>query len=268
MLFERAIASADPDVVIGFEGERVPLRDGEREVTWEEVEGWTDWVSYGPPSREEFSQVFPRPPSPDGGPKDLAAALTAEVGGRETLGSLLAGFDVDWEAPEISRNVSVVSRRIGDRVVEVVSVRLTSFDEIAHKLSSEWNVHVLHQAGADGSRLIELSPESTEARVLDLIPLDSVGRDILLRIQPGGLIRTTDGGATWHDFNLGQGAVESALEVETVVVSNDPPVVYVLAYDYDDEAGRGDSRLFHLQRRDWIARWRAGLITLLGETPD
>ena len=74
-----------------------------------------------------------------------AATLEGIAGAVE--GKVVVDVTVPLVPPKVARQVVVTSRRIGDDLVEVVSVHVTSFDEMAGTARIEDSVHVLRLPG-------------------------------------------------------------------------------------------------------------------------
>jgi hypothetical protein len=98
-------------------------------------------------------------------------------------------------------------------------------------------------------------------RVLSLQALNSDGSEAILLTNSEGLFRTLDAGQTWEDVNFGEASFIEGDKLK-IIVTRSPSFVYVLV-DRNQTFSEGENPLFSLKHRNWIERWKAGLVDLL-----
>ena len=98
-------------------------------------------------------------------------------------------------------------------------------------------------------------------RVLSVQALNEDGSEAILLTNSEGFFRTLDGGLTWEDVNFGEASFIEGEKLK-IIVTQSPSFIYVLA-DRNQTFSEGENPLFSLKKRNWLERWRAGLVNLL-----
>jgi hypothetical protein len=105
-------------------------------------------------------------------------------------------------------------------------------------------------------------PASDRTQILDIAPVHAKRKIALIVTEDEGLFRTTDGGGSWHNLNIGRDAFLRARQIKVIVAPG--PTVYALSI-LSNEPEAGLNPLFLLRRRSWSDRWRLGVAEWLSD---
>jgi hypothetical protein len=217
---------------------------------WERIVKNEEWITYTKPETEGLGFYY----TDNLGPIEFAAGLPG-VGDERALANVLNkldrwGRDTLLDVSRISTNTS--KGRLDALKLEwylpPVGSGGNEFDE------TDWVVRF----GESGQwKRVQLPDDNVEGLWL----LEEDDRSVLLLTAENGFFRTWDGGISWEEANYDETGFVDGKKVKTLVVDGASATFALI--DRNTNADGGENPLFRLQQRNWIDRWRSGLIQLL-----
>ncbi|MEO5684928.1 MAG: toll/interleukin-1 receptor domain-containing protein [Chitinophagaceae bacterium] len=109
---------------------------------------------------------------------------------------------------------------------------------------------------------LQLPAGLANARIIDLIMLDTVGQNLMILTNNKGYFKTRNEGRTWEEANYGEIGFQNGARVKTLVTPSAGIYAFV---DRNTSVNEGANNLFLLKRRNWLQRLRIGLGNLINE---
>ncbi len=246
MWFKEKVLSSAPDRTVALGGSSISLDDIDGE--WDELAATPELAAYRPPAVVKYERLGVLLQDKSG--NTLAGRL-----GDKSLADVLRPLLTN--DPDVDCTAVVVKRRDANRTFAAATLVTRIYNEVAHLLERRKVNYLIHNPGHPQWHTVNLREGVGE--IVDVIPLDVTGNQLVVATETGGLLRTLNGGETWSDFNLGEDRLLAGRSIRIIAST---PAIYTLV----DSAAANPSAtnfLFRHNRRGWLDRLRIALINLL-----
>jgi hypothetical protein len=215
---------------------------------WDEIINSQEWVTYQKPEFKELGDVY------EGGEHEDVLKIVQEIPNVTNHEALVRQLTPMLKQAEISHVtlISSVARDVRADILEISG--FIDSPEMREGIPMQWLFR-----GTASSPWLPLEVECT--KVVDVKPLDREGKQALIITENKGYFRTGDDGKTWTEANFGEASFREGGQVKTIVAGSQP-MIYSLV-DRNKTFNKGENSLFRFKHRNWIERWRVGLIRVL-----
>lgn len=233
-------------------GERLKDIENEEDL-WSRILASESWVTYQPPLKKEVGLIY-------SSNEEIQTGIAAVIGQipdtkyQDELINLLSQVLLEAEFSDV---VLYSGSAAGVRVSILEVTGHLDSAELPADLPTKW---LIQNSAFPGWHLLAIPTDKSSSKVVDVKPLSEDGQKILL-VTDQGIFRSEDGGTTWIDISFGENAFSSGRSVNLIIVGDEPRVFALV--DKNMDFNEGENQLFEFVHRDFLERWRLGLIQIL-----
>lgn len=218
---------------------------------WSKVLASDEWMAYQEPVQKHLGLYLILADGKAGMVRKISLAIP-DIKHSTLLEKLLIESDI-WDEDFIE--ATLFSVHSGQNKTTVV--RIQEQANMPHDVPENVSVTWIVQFGANGKWKVMDFPGE---RVIGLWPLNDTGTNALMLSADLGFYLTNNGGISWTPANFNENGFADGSKVKPFVLDQDN--IYALI-DRGHSDTDGENPLYRLEKRNWIGRWRQGVIQLL-----
>jgi hypothetical protein len=218
---------------------------------WDKIEASDEWVKYKEPVQGKTYSYYPT----EGQADKFASRISKDIFPFENT-KLLEKLLIK-ERIDLIESIDVSLFTTQSVICKTDIIKLEGFELNRHDEPTPIGITWLIRS----SQFINWKPINLPVeRILGIWSLDSLGNDLLLLSNDKGYYKTNDGGLVWTPANYNENGFSDGSSVKTLILGKE--IIYSLI-DRGESYLEGKNPLYRIESRNWIERWRAGLIQLL-----